>query len=205
MPCSSSFVSLLLAVAAGAAQKPVSLDALLAQFAALPGLEARFHEEKRMALLAAPLVSEGTLHFAPPDRLVRRTLSPSPSTLLIEKGALRFGDAQGSESIPLDGNPVVRLFVDSFLKILEGDRPALQKIFAMDLKPRGNCWELVLKPRLAPMTSVIEQIVLRGEGVVLSQMTLREPGGDQTVTTFTAVDPARKYTPAELAAIFAVQ
>ena len=207
MPCSSAFVSfaaaLLLALPAPAA-KPITLDGLLAQFRALPGLEAKFREEKRMSLLATPLISEGTLHFAPPDRLVRRTVSPSPSTVLIEKGALRFGDGQSSDSIPLDSNPVVRLFVDSFLKILEGDRPALEKIFALHLQPRGAGWELTLKPKLEPMTSVIEKIVLHGTGIVLSKMTIAEPGGDETVTTFSSVDTARKYSPDELPKIFKV-
>jgi len=184
--------------------KAETLDGLLARFRALPGLEAHFREEKRMSLLAAPLVSEGTLNFAPPDRLVRRTTSPAASTLLIDKGALRFGDASGSDSIPLDSNPVVRLFVDSFLKILEGDRAALEKIFTIELRHRGAGWELRLKPRLEPMTGVIDRIVVHGAGIVLSKMVIEEPGGDETITTFTAVDPARRYSAEELTRLFRV-
>ena len=47
-----------------------TVETLLAEFSHMPGLEARFREEKRIALLVLPLVSEGTIHFAPPARLV---------------------------------------------------------------------------------------------------------------------------------------
>ncbi len=55
---------------------PIAIDALLARFKAVPGLQAKWHEEKRIALLAKPLVSDGTLHYAPPQKLARHTLSP---------------------------------------------------------------------------------------------------------------------------------
>jgi hypothetical protein len=195
------------AAAASAAPLPaptVTIDSLLAQFRAVPGLSAHFREEKKLSLLAAPLRSEGTLHFAPPARLVRHTTAPVASTLLIDRDQLTFSDGQETQTIPLDGNPMVRLFVDSFLKILEGDKAALERIFQLQLKPQGDRWELRLKPRLAPMTQVIDAIVLQGKGVVLSRMTISESTGDETVTTFDQVDAARRYSPDELARLFAV-
>jgi hypothetical protein len=63
---------------------------------------------------------------------------------------------------------------------------------------------MTLKPRLAPMTEVIERIVLEGRGVVLSRLVVREKGGDETVTTFSAVDVGRRYTTEEKARIFGV-
>ncbi len=70
----------------------LSVDSLLSRFAAVPGLEARFREEKRIAILAAPIVSEGTIHFVPPARLVRKTVTPQSSTLLINGETLLIGD-----------------------------------------------------------------------------------------------------------------
>src|SRR5689334_3239312 len=52
----------------------VAIDAtgLLRAFSGMPGLEARFREEKRIALLARPLTSEGRLFFTHPGLLLRR-------------------------------------------------------------------------------------------------------------------------------------
>ena len=217
VPCALFLCAAVVLCPAGAraAPKAITLDALFAQFRALRGLEAHFHEEKRLALLTLPLVSEGTLHFVPPARLARHTTSPVASTLLIDGDRLMFGDGQQSETIPLDGNPVVRLFVDSFVKLLVGDRAALERIFILDLRPRTGGpaadlrlrtggWELRLKPKVAPMTQVIDGIVMQGDGVVLSKMTISETSGDETVTTFDTVDTARRYSPAELSRVFSL-
>ena len=60
--------------------QPQALDALLQKFRQMPGLEPRFREAKRIALLAVPLITEGWLYFAPPARLGRHTLAPEKST-----------------------------------------------------------------------------------------------------------------------------
>jgi hypothetical protein len=197
-------------VAAAPMAAPMTLDQLLARFAAMSGLSAKFREEKRMALLAAPLVNEGTLYFAPKGRLARHITAPAPATVLIDEGSLRYADAGGSETLTLDQNPVLRLFVDSFVKIFAGDREALARMYMMELVglpaaadgvPR---WSLRLRPRVAPMTQVIERIDIEGHEVVLETMRIVEIGGDETITTFTEVDAARRFTDQELAALFSL-
>lgn len=185
---------------------PVTLDALLRRFAAVPGLHARFREEKRVQLLAAPLVSEGTLDYAPPSRLVRRTATPAPSTVLIEGSHLRFGDGRGEQSIDMNATPVVRQFVDSFLALVAGDRAALERSYEIDFRvpdaQRPEAWTLTLRPRVATIQRVFRDIELRGAGVILDAMTLRETSGDETSTRFTEVDAARRYAPDEAARVF---
>lgn len=193
-----------------AATASMTLDQLLARFAGMSGLSAKFREEKRMALLAAPLVNEGTLYFAPKGRLARHITSPAPATVLIDEGSLRYADAGGSETLTLDQNPVLRLFVDSFVKIFAGDREALARLYTMELvglpaaadgTPR---WSLRLRPRVAPMTQVIERIEIEGHEVVLETMRIVEIGGDETLTTFSEVDAQRRFTAQELAALFSL-
>ncbi|MBL8974763.1 MAG: outer membrane lipoprotein carrier protein LolA [Myxococcales bacterium] len=199
-----------------AAQEPVAapvastpaLEQLLARFAAMSGLSARFREEKRRALLAAPLVSEGTLYFAPKGRLARHITAPAPATVLIDEGSLRFADAGGTETMSLTQNPVVRLFVDSFVKIFAGDRVALERMYTMELAALPAAadgvarWSLRLRPRVAPMTQIIERLELVGHDVALESMRVVEVGGDETLTTFSEVDTQRRFTAEELSALF---
>jgi hypothetical protein len=188
-----------------AAVSAPKLDELLAQWKRSPGLYAKFRDEKHLAMLDAPLVSEGTIHFAPPQRLSRRTETPIASVLVIDGNKLSFGDANGAESMDLGTNPVARLFVDSFVKLLEGDRAGLEKMFRVELAARaGGGWKMTLVPRLAPMDKVIKEMVIvgTGAGTTLSEMDVRETSGDWTHTVFTAVDVNRKYTPAEIERLF---
>lgn len=185
---------------------PVTLDALLARFRALPGLSARFHEEKRIQLLVAPLVSEGTLDYAPPSRMVRRTTSPAPSTALIDGAQLRFSDGSGQQSLDMNAMPVVRQFVDSLVAVVAGDRAALERAYAMDFRvpdaAQPERWTLTLRPRAPALQRVFREVALRGDGVALSAMTVRETNGDETETTFRDVNPARRYTAEERSRVF---
>ena len=51
---------------AGVERDAPELEALVRRFAAMPGLSARFEEEKRLSMLRAPLKSEGTLSLRAP-------------------------------------------------------------------------------------------------------------------------------------------
>jgi outer membrane lipoprotein-sorting protein len=186
----------------------ITLDAVLARFRALTGLSARFREEKRIALLAAPLVSEGTLDYAPPGRMVRRTTSPAPSVALIDGARLRFRDEGGEQTLDMAAMPVVRQFVDSFLAVVAGDRAALERAYAIDFRAPDPAaterWSLTLTPRAPALQRVFREIALEGEGVALRSLTLRETNGDASVTTFSDVNTARVFAPDEAARVFRV-
>ena len=68
---------------------PIGLEELMSRLARSGGVRARFRETKHLSLLTAPLVSEGTLHFAPPDRLARHTTHPGNASIVTG----RFGSS----------------------------------------------------------------------------------------------------------------
>lgn len=185
----------------------VTAEELLEEFANMPGLYAEFKEEKHMALLAAPLVSRGTLHFSS-DRLARHTTSPLRSSLVIQGGRIDFGDEQGHDSIDFSQNQVVKLFVESFTKILAGDRAALERIYHIEFKPMGEpedrAWKLTLKPKVEPMTKYIDRLEVEGTGLTFSVMRVFEVGGDRTDTIFTKVDTQHTYEGLEERQVFSV-
>jgi hypothetical protein len=191
---------------APAAKAPADIDALLAGLAKAPGLYARFREEKHITVLQAPLVSEGSIYFAPPSRFARHTDKPLKSVMIIDGNQLQFGNAGGQESMNLGTNPVARLFADAFVMLLSGNRAGLEKIFKMQLTPRGGGapgdWKLVLTPRVAPMDKLIKEMELRGRGLNLNELDVREANGDWTRTAFTDVDLNRRYSAAEQAKFF---
>ena len=192
---------------AAAEKAPADIDALLAGLAKAPGLYARFREEKHITLLQQPLVSEGSLYFTPPARFARHTEKPIKSTMIIDGNRLQFGSTEGShEEMNLGTNPVARLFADAFVMLLSGNRAGLEKIFKMQLAPKpGGApgeWKLVLTPRVAPMDKLIKELELRGRGLNLNELDVREANGDWTRTSFTNVDLNRRYTPAEQTKFF---
>ena len=190
--------------AADPVQPALTIEALLDSFRKMPGLEARFREEKTISLLALPLVSEGTLHFAPPARLVRHTLGPDRTTLLINGDTLSFGDESDQERIDLEANPAVRDHVVSFLRLLEGDREALDRLWRMELTGRADAWQVTLHPISESIRRTIHRMFFEGRGSRIDRMTIVETTGDESVTTFSEINPERSYSPAELERIFRI-
>jgi outer membrane lipoprotein-sorting protein len=199
---------LLPSIALGAkAKAPPDVDALLAGLAKAPGLFAHFREVKHITLLQQPLVSEGSIHFAPPARFARVTEKPLRSTLIVDGNQLSFGNADGKESMNLGANPVAKLFADSFVMLLSGNRAGLEKIFTMQLTPAagdatGSEWRLVLTPRVAPMDKMIKKLEVHGRGLNVDELDVYETSGDWTETKFTDVDLKRRYSADEQARLF---
>jgi len=183
---------------------PPTIEALLERFASSPGFEARFVEEKRIALLAVPMRSEGRIWFAPPGRLMRRVERPDPSAALIADGRLRMRQGDRVEELTIDDNPVLRGFIDSFRAVLAGDRAALERYYDATYTTREGGWELRLRPRGGALARFLREIHLRGTGVAIEEMRMTEVNGDETRTTFSEVDTARRFSPAELSRIFRI-
>jgi outer membrane lipoprotein-sorting protein len=195
------FVSL----ATSRASAQTSLDDLLASFRAIEGLECRFHEEKRVALLFAPIVTEGTIHYVRPGRLARRVTSPSPEVVLIEGSTLRMGRAGHAETIDLASQPVVRSFVDSIVQLLAGDRAALERSYTIAAEASASGTRITMRPRSSPLSDLLESIAFELTGTTLERMVMTETSGDVTTTTFSDVDVHRRYSSSELTRLFSLE
>jgi len=179
---------LLLAPAAGAQGAQTSLDALLAKLAKVEGLSARFREEKRLSLVAVPLVSEGTIHYQKPRKLARHTLKPSPSSVLLTGDVVRFADASRSETIGLDTQPALRMLIDTFVGVLAGDKAALARFSELSLEERGaGGWRIKLVPKDPKLLRIVRTLAFEGKDTELSAMELVDGHGDLTRTTFSDV------------------
>lgn len=181
----------------GGAQQ-ARLDQLLQEFRGLPGLSARFREEKRVALLAVPLRSEGEIHFAPPGRLLRKVTAPTTSTALIADGRLTFASQGNRQEFDLTRQPLVAGFVDSFRSVLAGDRAALERAYRISFEPQDDGgWQLTLRPRGAPLNQFLREMTLVGNGVRVSTMRMVEVSGDTTTTEFFEINANKRWTDAE--------
>jgi hypothetical protein len=180
-----------------------SLEALLARFGKIEGMRARYQEEKRIALLKRPLVSEGRIEFARPGLLLRKAEKPEASAVLLDRDNLRMADASGTRTIALQESPLVRNFVQTFVHVLSGDRAALDKLYQMSFtKLAGGAWRLQLLPRGADLSRIVKRATLEGTGATVSQMTLEEENGDSTVLRFSDVDLNVHYDAASRARTF---
>jgi hypothetical protein len=182
------------------------LEALLADFAAIPGLAAQFREERHIALLKEPLVSSGTLYLAPPDGMLRRVDDPVASAVLVEGRRLVFSGSGNRRTLDLDHNPGVRVYIDTFRLLLAGDAEALREIYRIEFEAgegaADSMWLIRLRPLHSPLAEAIASVEIAGRGRTLGEFRLKKIRGDETITRFSEVDTTRRFRDGELAEMF---
>jgi hypothetical protein len=190
----------------------MTLDVLMTRFRASPGLVANFREEKRIALLADPLVSTGVVYYAPPRRFARQTSSPSVASLVLDGDKLTFSGAgsDAPQSMDLRGNAIASAFVDGFLGVIAGDRAALDRNFVLDFHANdaahpGDDWDVSLVPRSNDVKKILREVRFKGDGIVVNEMRVLETSGDESTTTFRDVDPAHHFSADEASNVFRIR
>lgn len=178
-------------------------ETLVASFAELEGVEAKFREEKSIALLATPLVNEGTVHFSRPGYFARHTLKPETNSIVIRGDVVESGTKKQKETLKTGQHPVLKSFVQGYMGLLAGDLKSLKKSYKLSYRDgESGAWSIKLVPRDARLLSVIKSIEMSGKEKSVSTMTIREATGDVSKTTFSNVKTDRKYSKSERATIF---
>ena len=193
------------ALASSARAAPPELGAVLKQLSEIAALSLRFKEEKKMALLAAPLASEGALHYQKPRLLARHTERPRKGSLLLKGDTLSFGNATQAQSIALSSQPALRVLVDTFVSVLGGDREALERVATVTLEPQpGDAYRIRVTPKDDKVKRLVQTMTFDGKGALLSRMELLDASGDTTITTFHDVVLRKPFSEAERARLFRI-
>lgn len=202
---------------------PASFGELLEGFAGMSGLEARFEEEKFLALLAVPLRSSGRLYFSPPSTLLRRVETPRRQDILIQADVVRIssGGSDGDDGAPavqridLAARGGIRPLVESMIWIFTGDRESLERVYHVDYErtvegekagdlglASTNRWQVRLTPKAPPLSDLLRELRVHGRGPGADMMELVETSGDRTVTHILDADPQRNFSSTERRELF---
>lgn len=203
--CTAGILLLATSTIAVSARADADLTNLMREFAAIPGFSAHFREEKRITVLEMPLVSEGMLYFAPPDRLARLTERPVKSTLILSGRTLTIREGDTQRSLDSETAPAIGALVDSVRLLLAGDLEALQQIHDLALYGDiGSRWILRMAPRHEPLKELVRQIEVSGIGRDIVRLRVSEPGGDESSSVFSEIDSSRHFDAAEQKRLFGV-
>ncbi len=183
----------------------VNLETVLRGFRSMPGLYARFREEKKLSMLTMPLTTRGEIYFAPPGQLLRRVTDPDPSRTVISEGRLSWNDRGKVRHVDLSERNPVGGFVNSLRYVLAGDEKSLTRDYQVTFRVVNEGWRLQLRPKTKALRRFLQELVLQGTGHRVSLMVLREANGDETRTTFHDVDSRRRFSNREKRELFRVR
>jgi hypothetical protein len=164
-----------------------SIDALMASLAAVPSVDAVFHERKEMAVLATPLEMSGILRYRAPNELQKEVLYPEPVRYAIEADRVVIDQPGGRrEEFALDQYPLLRELTESLRATLAGDLPSLERYYLVRLAGEPTGWELRLEPIDPIIARRITAILIRGSGQAVVGVETLESNGDRSVMTITS-------------------
>lgn len=150
-----------------------------------PG-RATFHERKFMALLDRPIESSGELLFTPPDRLEKRTLSPRPERVVVDRERVTLERGGRIRSLGLREHPAIAVLVDSIRATLAGDLRSLTQSYSAALEGDAPRWRLVLRPLDASIATLVERVEIGGSHARVRTMEIFHADGDRTSMTISA-------------------
>jgi hypothetical protein len=197
-----------MARSARANEQPTDAKTLLSMLASVEGLEARFVEHKKLALLRAPLRSEGRIYFMRPGHLVRIVETPSASTVRIGPTSLEVRDASGEQRFDLRSRPDIKMFVESFVHVVAGNYDALASTYVLDFRPAASAeepWLLTLTPKRKPLSELVERLEISGRGYEVSTIRVIETRGDSTEISLEAVDHQRRFSTEDQRRLFGLK
>jgi outer membrane lipoprotein-sorting protein len=189
--------------AAAVAEQPTDARSLLAKMSTVSGLEARFVEKKKLALLKAPLVSEGRIYYTRGGYMARVVEKPISSTVRIGPTKLQVIDDAGKKDVDLRSRPDIKTFVESFVHVVAGDYDALAKVYKLSFASEGDdAWLLTLEPTSETLSKLVTKLEVRGKGFAPHTIRVLEAAGDSTEIALHSVDPEREFTAEERERLF---
>jgi outer membrane lipoprotein-sorting protein len=182
----------------GESLAPADIKALLGKIrerrATAPYVEADFHEEKTIHLMARPIVSSGRVWFQPPDKFRREVKGNSPSITVSDGQQLwiyypNFKSAEhytlGKRS-PLD-SAIATINTALNLENVEGT-------FEITGSKTNSGYELRLLPRTSSMKRIFRTFDLwLDNDFFVTRTEMSQPNGDKIVTIYT--NPSRAPIP----------
>jgi len=161
----------------------LDLPQLMASLAQVQAHESHFTETKTIALLKAPVESNGVLSYRRPDHVEKHVLQPKDESIIVDGDALTWKDGTSGKTrtLRLQSNAVVAALVESIRATLAGDLPALQRFFAVKLDGAAAHWTLSLTPIDSAMQRNVQALRIEGVGNQVNLIDVLETGGDRSV------------------------
>ena len=147
-----------------------------------------FQEQIESPKLKRPLRTSGELFFDAPDRLEKRTLSPTPDDLVLEGDIVTMVRGAQRRSFPLSQYPQLRPLLTGIRATLEGDAETLESNFRLALDHSAEKWTLTLRPPENETSPTFESVVIRGSAGRISEVIVERFRGERSRMTFTEPD-----------------
>lgn len=172
----------LLISAVGSANADDALrDQVLRALSTQPQRHFSFVQEKKLAVLANPLITEGEMLIAGEHDITWDIRKPYVMRYEIHGEHVRETDENGTRVIAIGGNPLASALAEAMATAFSGHWRAQDSITDVHVEGSLQQWQIHITPRKDDFKKIIARIDAEGSAALIHSVKILESNGDSTL------------------------
>lgn len=180
-------VTLILTSVLGFAQTQEEVMATLTQAAAsMQCMQCRFTQQKTMAMLTEPTVSEGLMSYNAPDRMRWEYTSPYSFALLVDGEKITKITDGVEEVLDAKSGRMYQGIVNIIMSSATGKKLFDKTMFDVDIQDVDGFWKAQMTPKKRDMKRMFSMLTFYfgKDDHIIKKVEMTEAGGDVTLIQF---------------------
>lgn len=182
LACCTVFLILLAAPYHAAHADDTALrDSILSQLSKQKNRHFHFVQEKKLAVLDKPLITEGELLLDEQQTVTWDIQKPFALRYVLTPNSIREIDAQGERTLQTGQNPLATALTQAMTTTFSGQWRDNNTLASVTATGNTQQWQLHITPQSAELQPLIKTMVVNGEHGSITTVTIAESNGDSTV------------------------
>lgn len=154
--------------------------------ASMQCMNCRFTQQKTMAMLSEPTVSEGLMSYNAPDRMRWEYTSPYAFALVVDGEKITKINEGNEEVLDAKSGRMYQGIVNIIMSSATGKKLFDKTMFDVDIQDVGEFWKAEMKPKrqnMKRMFSTLTFYFMKADNII-NRVEMTEAGGDVTTIQF---------------------
>lgn len=155
-------------------------EQILASLAKQPQKHFHFVQEKKLAMLDKPLMTEGELLLDNNKTVTWDIQKPYVLRYILTPETIREIDAQGERTLQIGQNPIAAAMTQAMSSTFSGQWQDKQSLASIVAAGKLSDWQLLITPQAAELQPLIKTLAVTGKDGVIASIVIAESNGDST-------------------------
>lgn len=154
--------------------------------ASMQCMNCRFTQQKTMAMLSEPTVSEGLMSYNAPDRMRWEYTSPYAFALVVDGEKITKINEGNEEVLDAKSGRMYQGIVNIIMSSATGKKLFDKTMFDVDIQDVGEFWKAEMKPKRQNMKRMFSTLTFyfgKADNII-NRVEMTEAGGDVTTIQF---------------------
>lgn len=162
------------------------MEMLTRQAASMQCMNCRFTQQKTMAMLAEPTVSEGLMNYNSPDKMRWEYTSPYSFALLVDGEKITKITDGNEEVLDAKSGRIYQGIVNIIISSATGQKLFDKSMFDVAITDDGEFWKAEMKPKKHNMKRMFSMLTFyfAKSTNIINKVEMTEAGGDVTTIQF---------------------